>query len=182
MPGSENLYRCSENYVNTAMRANGHQVAVSLLSKNSPHVGVNDWGWLFIYFGLRLDFIFSTWQRWLCACVLKLRLLTLNETKTTSMWAASTFYGRCCSCVTTQRQRPAESDSSTQLQWKELQHRQNSAPVCFIMVWLSRTVRVKWFYQAFLNPRLFLPLSHTSSFPFFSERSYREPCCGTGTL
>lgn len=58
-----------EKYLNTAMRINEQQMAVSLLSKSSPHVRVNNLG-LFIYFRAPSMFYFlNITTAGLCLCV-----------------------------------------------------------------------------------------------------------------
>lgn len=154
-------------YEKDAMRAEGHQVAVLLLSRSCSHVRVKHLGLFFgVFFPrsrLHLYVIFSTWQRRVCAFVLRLLLLTFNETN------VSSFNVRCVVAAAPMWPR---SGSSSQKLTTKLNYRGNNCSTAKIarlrvLTWFhwAKLHEMEWFYQPFLDSCLFLPLTHTSISP-----------------
>lgn len=130
---------------------------------------------------LHLYVIFSTWQRRVCAFVLRLLLLTLNETN------VSSFIVRCVLAAAPMWPR---SGSSSQKLTTKLNYRGNNCSPTKIarlrvLTWFhwAELHEMEWFYQPFLDSCLFLPLTHTSvssllplplSLSFFCKKPQRN--------
>lgn len=130
---------------------------------------------------LHLYVIFSTWQRRVCAFVLRLLLLTLNETN------VSSFIVRCVLAAAPMWPR---SGSSSQKLTTKLNYRGNNCSTTKIarlrvLTWFhwAELHEMEWFYQPFLDSCLFLPLTHTSvssllplplSLSFFCKKPQRN--------